>query len=157
MNPTDERIVSKIDQLQETLNAFHPVFLETFPSHHGEKSDVESSFEPRALWDLSIKAQSLLATFGPVALERFQRLGFGIYFGFDNPADRHAWCQTVREFEIPQGIFLSIAQRIEAELARLLICVQQGGLEAYNNLGGQAFIVSADRWRALFAGAERAA
>jgi hypothetical protein len=147
MDQTTQIRLSRIADLDKTFGEFHNLFLDRYPNPAVQR-EIPTD-EPKELWQLVIRAQAQVASLGPKAVRRLNRLGFDLFFGFDNARDRYAWAQTVRERELSMHMFCSISLRIEAEIGRMRVLAEIGCPEAYDNLDDDSFLISADRLRSI--------
>lgn len=127
-----------VEKFQTSFNQYHELFLDNYPLFSTEEYD----FGSRELNALGIKCQAYISMLGETAKSRMNYIGFKQFFAFDNVVDWYSWKVWIKKNKIDHTQYLSISMRIETELKRMRVFLQEDMWNAYCNLDEGEYSVS---------------
>jgi len=133
-----EKASELIEKFQECFGQYHKLFLENYPLFSREEFD----FGSRELNGLGIKCQSYITMLGPTAKARMNYIGFCQFFAFDNEVDWYSWKIWIKENKVDHTQYLSISMRIDTELKRMCVYLEEDMWETYCSLAEDEYSIS---------------
>jgi hypothetical protein len=133
-----------VDTLQAAHNEYFRLLMKNYPTFPNDSEFAD--FGPPELCDLASEVHSCAIALGSSALARLNYVGLAVLYPFDNPVDLYNWRQYVKTSKINHTTYASIAIRIDGELKRFRRALELGGIDGYNALSPDLFLVSKDRY-----------
>ncbi|AIW17255.1 hypothetical protein VITU102760_19775 [Vibrio tubiashii] len=134
----NQKLVESIKAFKEAYGDYFKLFLDTYPLLLKNKEN----FGCNELFLKAIECQALASTFGVVAKDRFNTIGFNQLVPFDNPVDWYNWKEFVVKNEISHTIYASLAIRLDSEIQRMLYLAENDLWKHYELLDSKQFLVS---------------